>query len=229
VPRDTARFSREQRVVREIKAPNGPTHADPLRATPRGPRALFTPASITDTTGGLPPTPQERPMSDWPLDATPHLLRTVRQMARRLAWQSRGRLEADDLEQEGLLAVLQARQRHNPALSAFEPFALRRARGAMVDYARRICGRRRGSATMRTPPVPLEEAALVDATLLDLDDHIILSDALSHLPVRDRRVLERRLQGFTLREIAREEHVSVTRVSEIHTRALRQVRQRLLG
>lgn len=75
---------------------------------------------------------------------TEELLASVSDATRAIAERMADRLqvwkvEADDLYQEGLLAVLKLIRsgRWNPALgSSFKTFALMRARGAMVDYLR---------------------------------------------------------------------------------------------
>lgn len=48
-------------------------------------------------------------------------------------------VELDDLIQEGVIALIQASEKYNPALGAtFKTFAYNRIRGAMLDYLRKL-------------------------------------------------------------------------------------------
>jgi RNA polymerase sigma factor for flagellar operon FliA len=113
----------------------------------------------------------------------------VRVAARKLAHQSGGRLDAQDLEQDGLMALLQMNLDTGASESETAAYVSQRARGAMLDAERvqDICPRsvRSKARAIAIAKRRLEQrlgrrprdAEIAEAANLDLDEYFSISTA----------------------------------------------------
>jgi RNA polymerase sigma factor for flagellar operon FliA len=150
---------------------------------------------------------------------------------------------AEDLEAAGVVGLIQAVDRFDPSLGIpFEGYAALRVRGAILDEVRRLDeltrdARRLAREDDQRAAVSLEflqergemgdpaEIAEVDArTALDgLRDDV--ERALAVIPLRERSILASYYSdGLTLAAIGRRLGVSEARVSQLHARAIAQLR-----
>jgi RNA polymerase sigma factor (sigma-70 family) len=174
----------------------------------------------------------------------PHHLLAIANLAERLAYAHNPWLWPwhDDVHSDALLGVCQARHRYNPAHGVpFHVYALRRARGAILDGIRDRAPLTRRQAHQGTPK-PLSLDALI-ADGLDLhqlipaprDPHLDRIDNLDAV----RRVLEQLppwladiliavdLHGETLASYGRGHGYTESRASQIRKQALRAARRLL--
>lgn len=151
----------------------------------------------------------------------------------------------DELESAGHYGLVQAAGRFDPNASGatFRTFAWRRVRGAMQDALRTAdhltrTERKRVQAGEREPDCPLvadgdDEMYQVpdltnDYALVDLKDAI--RRAVDGLPARQRFVIRAVYYGeMVLSDVAELFGVSESRVSQIHTQALKSLRAALNG
>lgn len=73
--------------------------------------------------------------------------------------------------------------------------------------------------------LPEERGAAADLEAVEARVDLERLLALADLTPRDRRILERRMEGASLRELAEEEGLSHVRVHELYHRALRRMRE----
>jgi RNA polymerase sporulation-specific sigma factor len=136
--------------------------------------------------------------------------------------------ELDELLQWGAIGMLEAMQRFDPGLGvAFEAFAMRRVRGAMLNGLRREGRLRRGEAFF--DPDVVDSAAFSNgsspedplARLLRADGNAALATALRALPELEYRVLALHFHNdMNNREIAAILDMSEGYASRIRKRAL---------
>jgi RNA polymerase sigma factor (sigma-70 family) len=149
-----------------------------------------------------------------------------------------GRVSYEDLVSEGWLGAIQAVDRFDPERSCtLETYADRRIRGSMNDYLRgldRLTRNqrrrvRRGEERsvrvlnledVREPADPRMDMA-DGSPLYRLDLDLLFRRAA--LPSRTRRVIERRAAGEMNAEIARQEGVSESRISQLYADGMRKM------
>jgi RNA polymerase sigma factor FliA len=154
---------------------------------------------------------------------------------------------AEDLEAAGVIGLIQAVDRFDPSRGIpFEGYAALRVRGAVLDEVRRLDDLSRG-ARLRAREDEHRGAVSLDvlqergemgepAEIAEVDAraaHDGLRDdverALAAIPVRERAILASYYSdGLTLATIGRRLGISEARVSQLHSRAIAQLRS-LLG
>lgn len=155
-------------------------------------------------------------------------------------------LGSEDLEAAGIVGLIQAVDRFDPARGIpFEGYAALRVRGAMLDEVRRlddlsrtarVHARDDGHHGAVSLEFLQERGELGDPTEIAEVDVRTESDglrddverALATIPVRERSILASYYNdGLTLAAIGRRLGVSEARVSQLHTRAIGQLRAML--
>lgn len=164
-------------------------------------------------------------------------------------------VDTEDLVSSGVLGLAEAWGRYDPSRGvAFEAFAIPRVKGAIVDairasdwVPRKARQRARETGESLVLLVSLDESGgssegdtspaerLADASapqpgaaLLAAEGRREMMVALNRLPDRERMIVTRHyFEGVQLAEIARTLGVTESRVSQLHTRALRMLREAL--
>jgi RNA polymerase sigma factor for flagellar operon FliA len=150
---------------------------------------------------------------------------------------------AEDLEAAGVVGLIQAVDRYDPSRGIpFEGYAALRVRGAILDEVRRLDelsrdARRVARDEEQRGAVSLEflqergemgdpaEIAEVDARVVHDDLRDDVERALAIIPARERSILASYYgDGLTLATIGRGLGISEARVSQLHTRAIAQLR-----
>ena len=149
-----------------------------------------------------------------------------------------GRVSYEDLVSSGWLGAIWAVDRFDPERSCtLETYADRRIRGSMNDYLRsldRLTRNQRrkvrrgeersirvmGLADVREPADPRKDEG-GEAGLYRYDLDLLFRRAA--LPARTRRVLEQRAAGETNAEIAQQEGVSESRISQLYAKGMRKM------
>jgi RNA polymerase sigma factor for flagellar operon FliA len=173
----------------------------------------------------------------------------ARAMRRRLP----ASVELDELVSDGVIGLIGALQRYDPARGVgFPVYASRRIRGAMLDGLRdrdplpRTVRRARRAAHDGVPPspargihfvdlddvvkLPANEDAEPESLVLEADLRRRLWEGVAALPLRDREVLLLRMvHGLTARMVAERLALSMTRTIEIQQRGLTRLRRFLEG
>ncbi|MGH2798176.1 MAG: sigma-70 family RNA polymerase sigma factor [Thermoleophilaceae bacterium] len=162
----------------------------------------------------------------------------------------------DDLESAGLLGLVDAVDRYETERGIpFEPYAMVRIRGAMLDEVRRLdergkAGRRHdraaagawgGAAGQLSAALSLDQLLEAGGALPETNDdvgaHYELEElrtrvehALRELPARQRELIVRYYgESLTLREAGERMGISEARASQLHGRAIHNLRRRLAG
>ncbi len=161
----------------------------------------------------------------------PHLRALYGGWIKRMALLLKARMpwaELDELLQWGAIGMLEAMSRFDRTQGvAFEAFAARRIRGAMIDGLRRDGTQRRGESMLDADTV--DTAALIDGTspddplalLLRADARHLLAEALKTLPALEYQVLALHFyEEMNNREIAAILDMSEGYASRIRKRAL---------
>ena len=147
----------------------------------------------------------------------------------------------DDLLQAGMMGLVEAAQRYDPAQEvAFSTFAMLRIRGAMLDAIRQSdrtrerCGRRR-AVVMSLERERTESGRTLGDVLEDpvtgrLEEQgcarAMVAEALARLPRRWQVVLDLYYrQGWTFREIGEELGVGESWASQLHRKAIEALRK----
>jgi RNA polymerase sigma factor for flagellar operon FliA len=162
-------------------------------------------------------------------------------------------VDASDLVSSGVLGLAEAWDRFDPERGvAFEAFAIPRIKGAVIDAIRAADwvprkARQRARATGEQPAilvsidedhgsvsddrVSISERLADDqlpepgADLIESENKRELMGTLNRLPERERMIVTLHyFEGVPLQEIARSLGVTESRVSQLHTRALRMMR-----
>lgn len=137
-------------------------------------------------------------------------------------------LELDDALALGALGLWQAV--HVTNHPTWEAFARKRIHGAIHDGARLVYGRRPQKRPTRVSLDSIPELADERNYLPDRVSYTKLYRVLEQLDERDALILKRHFfEGMTWKEIATELGVSQPRVSFLKARALRQIRDVLVG
>lgn len=163
-------------------------------------------------------------------------------------------VELDELINDGVIGLIEALGRYDPTRGVgFSTYAGHRIRGAMLDglrvrdpLPRRV--RRAHKADQVDPrnqtggrgvffheiedalTIPEDEAYGPEARVLEEEMVYELRCGLLELPPRDRQVLLLRMvRGMTLRAVAAELQLSITRIAEIQTRGIVRLRRFLAG
>jgi len=150
---------------------------------------------------------------------------------------------SDDLEAAGVVGLIQAVDRFDPSRGIpFEGYAVLRVRGAILDEVRRLDeltrdARRVADEDERRGALSLEflqergemgdpaEVAEVDVRAAHDGLRDDVERALAAIPVRERAILACYYSdGLTLATIGRRLGISEARVSQLHTRAIAQLR-----
>jgi RNA polymerase sigma factor for flagellar operon FliA len=161
-------------------------------------------------------------------------------------------VDTSDLVSCGVIGLAEAWDRFDPARGvAFEAFAVPRVKGAIVDAIRAsdwVPRKARAKARLTGEPLMLlvsmdertatddgdrsgvgkladESNELPGAEILEEESRRELMSALDDLPERERMIVTLHyFQGVQLAEIARSLGVTESRVSQLHTRALRMLK-----
>ena len=164
-------------------------------------------------------------------------------------------LEANDLVSSGVIGLAEAWERYDPARGvAFEAYAVPRVRGAVIDAIRasdwvprkaRQRSRRTGEPvaalvsldggrgngdpdTSTADRIADDGAPIPGADLLACERRQELIGSLNRLPEREKMIVTLHyFHGVQLAEIARQLGVTESRVSQLHGRALRMLREGL--
>lgn len=167
-----------------------------------------------------------------------HYAAMAARMAGRLHPAGISAVSREDLESAGLVGLIDAIDRFEPDRGVpFEAYAALRVRGAVLDELRASTGGRPSEVPVK---ISLDE-------LLEAGDHLLptldevgpqraaedlaarVESALRYLPDRQREVLARYYgQSLTLRETGRSMGVSEARASQLHTRAIANLRRALM-
>lgn len=165
-------------------------------------------------------------------------------------------LDTEDLISSGVLGLAEAWDRYDPDRGvAFEAFAIPRVKGAVIDAIRAsdwVPRKARQRARMTGEPVAVlvsidadrsfgdegdhsaadrivdESAEVPGAELLAVESRRELMGALNRLPDRERTIVTLHyFERVALQDIAKSFGVTESRVSQLHTRALRLLRAAL--
>ena len=159
-------------------------------------------------------------------------------MARRLHPAGITTVSPEDLESAGVIGLIDAVDRYQPERGVpFEAYAALRVRGAVLDELRAATGGRPSETVAKVSLEELLEAG--DHTLPATDDvgaqraaedlAARVESALRYLPEREREVIARYYgQSLTLRETGRTMGVSEARASQLHARAIANLRRALM-
>lgn len=159
-------------------------------------------------------------------------------MARRLHPAGITSVSPEDLESAGVIGLIDAVDRYQPERGVpFEAYAALRVRGAVLDELRAATGGRPSETPARVSLDELLEAG--DHTLPAIDEigpqraaedlAARVESALRYLPDRQREVIARYYgQSLTLRETGRTMGVSEARASQLHARAIENLRRALM-
>ena len=156
----------------------------------------------------------------------------VKAVARQLLGPASRYQTPEDLEQDGWLALCQARSRYTGQCS-FKTFTALRLRGAMIDGLRQWDSRHRGGKRrVEWYPLPRDLSILVDAApstldrLLNTERHLLLARALDRLSQTDRQLLDRHYtEGVSWADMARERGCTKSWVQQQARRALTRLRK----
>ncbi len=163
-------------------------------------------------------------------------------------------VELDELINDGVIGLIEALGRYDPTRGvAFSTYAGHRIRGAMLDglrardpLPRRVrrahkaeqadCRNRRGGRGILfceledAVMLPEDEAFGPEARVLEEELRHDLRCGLLELPPRDRQVLLLRMaRGMTLRAVAGQLRLSITRIAEIQNRGIVRLRRYIAG
>ncbi len=130
-------------------------------------------------------------------------------------------IRLDDLEQVGLLALILACDKYSPSLAvSFELYLRYCIRNAILDSVRKQISRHEHL-------YGLVHRASAETDAADSAASADLRRALASLTGRERRVIELRLEGRTLAEIARELGIAQRSAGKLETRAIETLRARM--
>ena len=159
-------------------------------------------------------------------------------MARRLHPAGINTVSPEDLESAGVIGLIDAVDRYQPERGVpFEAYAALRVRGAVLDELRAATGGRPSETPARVSLDELLEAG--DHTLPATDEigaqraaedlAVRVESALRYLPDRQREVIARYYgQSLNMRETGETMGVSEARASQLHTRAIANLRRALM-
>ena len=149
----------------------------------------------------------------------------VREIARRMKAHLPTHFEYEDLIQEGTKGLLFAVERWDPGRGPLEDLAPHWIRLRMLDYVRAKTWQGLTGTKLDRPrfeEIEPETPAPVS------NDTLALREAVRELPPKERRVIEEHyFEELTQEEIGRGMQLDQPRVSEIHHRALRRMRESL--
>jgi len=149
----------------------------------------------------------------------------------------RGRITKEDLQQEGWVALLEARQRYSPAEGSFETFATSYVRGYMLNYLQKNIGpvdmskiKEGRSFEVHAEQVNVEDYEFIEP--LQPYDWVVAKQAaervqglINSLPLREYVVWSMRYdRDCTLREVAITMSVSRQTVKNIEDRIKQRIR-----
>ena len=163
-------------------------------------------------------------------------------------------VELDELINDGVIGLIEAMKRYDPTRGVgFSTYAGHRIRGAMLDglrvrdpLPRRVrraqkaeqCSSRNQAVGNGIQFHELEDALMIPEDEACGPESRVLEEELLHelhcgmleLPPRDRQVLLLRMgRGMTLRAVATQLELSITRIAEIQTRGIVRLRRFLAG
>lgn len=188
-----------------------------------------------------------------PLQVTTYLP-LVGAIARALSRRLPPSVELDELINDGVIGLIEAMRRYDPTRGVgFSTYAGHRIRGAMLDglrvrdpLPRRIRRAQKAEQSIFRPQgvangiqfseledalmIPEDETCGPEARVLEEELMYELHCGLLELPPRDRQVLLLRMgRGMTLRAVAIQLELSITRIAEIQTRGIVRLRRFLAG
>jgi len=148
----------------------------------------------------------------------------VRAIALRVLRQLPPSFELDDLVQEGMVGLLEALERFDPGAGIpFAIYAACRVRGAMLDSVR-------GNYIAATHEELDEEVGQADPILERIEWRertTMVAAAVRTLPERDRKVIEFRSSGMTMRQVGSAVGVGKTRAIQLCQRAIGRVQEKI--
>jgi len=143
-------------------------------------------------------------------------------LARKIGYRSPV-LDVDDLAASGALALVRASYDYDPGLGTFFSYVYRRVYGAMIDEVRRMTHKGKMKYQYGLPEGFDEK----DFTVV-VDNAHDLAGALRSLSDRYRKVLVlRNVEGKTFKEIGALFGVGESRACQIHSRAVKRLRELL--
>jgi RNA polymerase sigma factor (sigma-70 family) len=141
----------------------------------------------------------------------------VRLIARLLARRLPSWVEWRDLENSGIVAMIEAAERFDPAQGQFWPFVYRAVRGAMLDFVGANC---RGTCHVELSGVRVFATDTSEKMSRELD----LARAMKKLTTQERRVFVALRQGHQTRQIAGMLNITPQRVGQLRKKAARRLR-----
>jgi RNA polymerase sigma factor (sigma-70 family) len=156
-------------------------------------------------------------------EAMPHIRRSAF-VLRHKYYYFGGMVPLDDLIQEGALAALRQTRTYVPGERPFVSYARKGIEGAMAEFFRRrnlrylfIC--------QYPDPTQVPEKAIVSLDCARIENHDLLSKAIDRLSPQKAYVLRGvYFENKTQTAIGREMQLQHSRVSELHTTALEEIR-----
>ena len=133
-------------------------------------------------------------------------------------------IDVEDLVQEGSLALRSIAEGFDPDRGvSFAVYAWPRVRGAMLDYIRR-CYRETWPSTNAGAELQNSDEGSSAAAV---ENHLVCELLTDLLDSREKAIIRGEfLEGHSLAALARQMHVSDTRVRQIRNRALRRMRDK---
>jgi len=151
----------------------------------------------------------------------------VRRLAWRVAHQAPAFIPVDDLYGEGLVGLVEARNRYDPSRgAAFTTYAWRSVRGRMLDLVGREC---RHLRVLGVTGLEHTDVATPEDIAIKLSIHARLRAAVARMGARRRMVVERLLYGASLGEAADYAAIPLSRARRVRNDAYAVLRFELLG
>lgn len=136
-------------------------------------------------------------------------------------------IDLDDLVQSGVLGLIGAIDRFDPALSSSQTYFARRIRWAMLDFLRSFPYFKDGKVLRREDENLLASQTVECRELQTVENRVDLEKLIARLPDPERRVLQAMMYGFAQRSIASLLGITAGRVSQIKTESLAALRWRV--
>lgn len=136
-------------------------------------------------------------------------------------------IDIEDLVQSGVLGLIAALDRFDPARSSSKTYFAHRIRWAMLDFLRSFPYFRNGEVLKREHEDLLASQPVDSRELQIVEDRMDLERLIAPLPDPQRRVLQAMMYGFAQRSIASMLEITAGRVSQIKTESLAALRCQL--
>lgn len=147
-----------------------------------------------------------------------HLIRPIACLVKRKVPESIG---LDDLEQTGMLGLIEAAGRFDPyQAGSFVSYARLRIRGAMLDWVSQIYQDERNVTFEADQHDRVEHRAAMEDRLLELDRLVVLKSAMRLLSPKEERVMRHAIfYHLSSKESAREIGCTVASCNEVRKKA----------